>query len=82
MYNDSKKKKVAKVNEMTAANKRRDKKARCYICKQIGHTYWTCDNRKKLASVKIQQKEDTNYQNTAEGVKSAHNCRLFGGGFE
>lgn len=66
-YNDSKKKKAVTIKETTTANKRRDKKARCYICKQRGHTYWMCDNRKKLASVEIQQ--DTNNQSTAEGVR-------------
>ena len=83
-FNDLKKKKPIKAKKRSVAIVRRNKKARCYICKQRGHTYWTCANRKKLAGIKRQPEENNNDLEAAERVqyKGAHKCRLFGGRFK
>ena len=68
-YNTTKKKEETAGHGKQVTKSKRDKKARCYICRERGHTYWNCDDKKKLASIELQQEEQTMEQKTAEGVR-------------
>ncbi|PWA40200.1 bulb-type lectin domain-containing protein [Artemisia annua] len=67
-FNASKKKEDTKDHKKTAVKTKRDKKARCYICKERGHAYWDCGNRKKLAGIELQQVTNTKEGVAAEGA--------------
>ncbi|GJZ87576.1 ARID DNA-binding domain-containing protein, partial [Tanacetum coccineum] len=48
----------------------KEKRARCYICKERGHVFWKCQNKKKDARIEKQKKsvKPTN-KNVAEKIK-------------
>nr|GEY58120.1 ARID DNA-binding domain-containing protein [Tanacetum cinerariifolium] len=52
------------------ASTRKEKSARCYICKERGHVFWKCQNKKKDVRIEKQKKlvKPTN-KNVAEKIK-------------
>ena len=68
-FNASKKPEETKDHGKVAVGTKRDKKARCYICKKRGHAYWACESRKRLASVELQQEIETTTKIIAEEIR-------------
>ena len=47
-----------KEKRKKTATTRRERKSKCYICKEKGHAYWSCECRKKIAGIELQQEEN------------------------
>ena len=52
-YNSSKSQPTCKQIGESRELSKKDKRARCYICKKRGHVYWKCTN--KESNTKIQE---------------------------
>ncbi|GKB59400.1 ARID DNA-binding domain-containing protein [Tanacetum coccineum] len=69
-YNTSRVSAKPKDHGKKIASSQKEKRARCYICKERGHVFWTCQNRKNIAMVKVQKETvEAINKNDAEKVK-------------
>nr|GEX35261.1 ARID DNA-binding domain-containing protein [Tanacetum cinerariifolium] len=68
-YNTSRVPTKPKYHGKKIASSQKEKRARCYICKERGHVFWTCQNRKNIAMVKV-QKETVEAINKNDAKKS------------
>nr|GEV89232.1 ARID DNA-binding domain-containing protein [Tanacetum cinerariifolium] len=74
-YNTSRVSAKPKDHGKKIASSQKEKRARCYICKERGHVFWTCQNRKNIAMVKV-QKETVEAINKNDAKKSNIQKRL------
>ncbi|GKE54823.1 ARID DNA-binding domain-containing protein [Tanacetum coccineum] len=52
------------------ARTKKERRAKCYICRERGHVFWNCENKKRIAGVELQEETvETTNQNDAEKVK-------------
>ncbi|GKC43369.1 ARID DNA-binding domain-containing protein, partial [Tanacetum coccineum] len=69
-YNTSRVSAKPKDHGKKIASSQKEKRASCYICKERGHVFWTCQNRKNIAMVKVQKETvEAINKNDAEKVK-------------
>lgn len=68
-FNDSKEKKDHKGKGKKQTATRKEKRARCYICRQRGHSYWNCENKRKLANVENDQDDTSNNHRSLEKAR-------------
>ncbi|GKC90532.1 ARID DNA-binding domain-containing protein [Tanacetum coccineum] len=57
-YNSSKSQPSSKQTGESSGLSRKERRARCYICRKRGHVYWKCINKER--STKIQEPNMTN----------------------
>ncbi|GJX61036.1 ARID DNA-binding domain-containing protein [Tanacetum coccineum] len=51
------------------ASTQKEKRARCYICKERGHVFWKCQNKKKDTRIEKQKKSVKSKKNVVEKIK-------------
>ncbi|GKA12969.1 hypothetical protein Tco_0692515 [Tanacetum coccineum] len=70
VFNASKMSAKTKDHGKKIASTQKEKRARCYICKERAHVFWKCQNKKKDARIEKQKKsvKPTN-KNVAEKIK-------------
>ncbi|PWA98622.1 ARID DNA-binding domain-containing protein [Artemisia annua] len=82
IFNATKKKEIQDENKVSTKGKetmvktRKEKRARCYICKTRGHTYWMCE---KSGTEKVHEKEhgkDVDNTSHKEAVKYPANVHV------
>lgn len=56
-------------NTETEMKAKKNKKPRCFICRERGHAYWSCEQRKKLAAIEVQQETSIDRQMLDEETK-------------
>nr|GEX72625.1 bulb-type lectin domain-containing protein [Tanacetum cinerariifolium] len=54
-FNTSKMSAKTRDHAKKIASTRKEKRARCYICKEIGHVFWKCQNKRKDARIEKQK---------------------------
>ena len=74
-FNDAKLKEKQKQERVKS---KREKKSKCYICKEKGHAFWACENRKKIAGVEAKQEHDITSQILEEEVKYPETVHVIG----
>nr|GEY95365.1 bulb-type lectin domain-containing protein [Tanacetum cinerariifolium] len=69
-FNASKMSAKTRDHAKKIASTRKEKRARCYICKERGHVFWKCQNKRKNARIEKQKEsvKPTN-KNVAEKIK-------------
>nr|GEV84418.1 ARID DNA-binding domain-containing protein [Tanacetum cinerariifolium] len=69
-FNASKMSAKTRDHAKKIASTRKEKRARCYICKERGHVFWKCQNKRKDARIEKQKElvKPTN-KNVAEKIK-------------
>ncbi|GJU79482.1 hypothetical protein Tco_1281847 [Tanacetum coccineum] len=69
VFNASKMSAKTKDHGKKIASTQKEKRARCYICKERAHVFWKCQNKKKDARIEKQKKsvKPTN-KNVAEKI--------------
>ncbi|GKD04630.1 ARID DNA-binding domain-containing protein [Tanacetum coccineum] len=70
VFNASKMSAKTRDHGKKIASTQKEKRARCYICKERAHVFWKCQNKKKDARIEKQKKsvKPTN-KNVAEKIK-------------
>nr|GEX29617.1 ARID DNA-binding domain-containing protein [Tanacetum cinerariifolium] len=73
-FNASKMSAKSRDHAKKIASTRKEKRARCYICKERGHVFWKCQNKRKDARIE-KQKESVKptYKNVAEKINAYKN---------
>nr|GEX40916.1 ARID DNA-binding domain-containing protein [Tanacetum cinerariifolium] len=73
-FNASKMSAKTKDHAKKIASTRKEKRARCYICKERGHVFWKCQNKRKDAMIEKQKEsvKPTN-NNVAEKINAYKN---------
>nr|GEV69409.1 ARID DNA-binding domain-containing protein [Tanacetum cinerariifolium] len=63
-YNASNVRAAIKEKENGKATTRKEKKARCYVCRKRGHIFWKCPNKKNRTIVEVPAKDNNSKKPT------------------